>query len=100
MKAQEIREYLLSICRQRKRLNRYGFCKRKPQLTDEFVFVLETWLNSYPEASLKGMATFFLRHEDKIYFIIPTPRQNTAQHNKFFEIQKFCKAFITQNAAV
>ena len=94
MEAGEIRRYLLSICRQRKRLNRYGFSRRSRQLSDDFVFSLEKWLHAFPNASTKGVATFFLSNQDKIYYIIPTPKQNTSLHRRFFEILEFSKEYL------
>lgn len=98
MTAKEIREYLLSICKQRKLLNRKGFSKRAPSTSDEFVLVIERWLHTYPGASTRGMATFFMNNRDKIQFIIPSPRQNTVQHQKFWEILDFCTLELRKHA--
>jgi hypothetical protein len=100
MKRNEIREFLESICRQRRQVMRLNRSRINPQQSDIIINKIETWLAAHPDATLRGLAMFYFNHSQEIHFITPTRFADDAREKQFWHLLHECKDIISSQLKI
>lgn len=87
----EIKDFLKTICRQRRMVMRLGRSRINPQQADVVCVKVETWLAAFPDATTRGLATFFLNHSQEIYLITPSRFKDDVREKQFWHLLNECK---------
>ncbi|MBP8754188.1 MAG: hypothetical protein KBH39_08175 [Chitinophagales bacterium] len=96
----EFKEFLTSICKQRRKLMRINASKVNPQQADVVCVKIETWLQAHPQATMRGLATFFLNHQEEIYFITPSRFRDDVREKKFWHLLKESKSIVSSQLKI
>ena len=82
----DYRNYILSLCRVRRKLIISGKSNKNDYRCNEIIRKLEAWIFAYPNASLKGYASFFMKNGTDILYLIASNTTYNKNLNTFAEL--------------